>query len=352
MTKNKEIWTKLVEKGKKGTFLDGLVLGTLVQDQSHSIEDWASLFEDWKESANEMGLDEDKKKLLMYSSFLLTYNLGKNRESMKKRDYKKAEKNIEGTNTSDLFSHVYGSKPDLDKNNTRESDKEPLKDIKEEEESKEEHENEKSKNSRPTLVEEKTPFYEEEENAVHKCSFCHKMSRKTRPLKNCNHFIHNSCLKMKTISTLITGKYKIMCHDKECTELVNRDDIFTVIDDKAQICYDSLHFLLEFISAESDRIVYWCFNCRLINCKYGSQNSKCLACNKKQDKLKSVFTLIKLAIIEKESKYLFSQSKSKDGKNHEAINKCIEDCKEQIPRCPECLLWKHKFSSITLKCLC
>ncbi|CAI2374259.1 unnamed protein product [Moneuplotes crassus] len=352
LSKTKQTWTKCMQATEKGTFLDGLVLATLIQDQSHSIEDWASLFQDWKESASEMGLNEDKQKLLMYSSFLLTYNLGKHRENMKKRDYKKLDKNMEGadSSTSASYSLVHGSKSDYKDKDSCRKEKESSKDFKEEEKDIINMKN--SKKSDTPQAKEKASSQETEEEIAHKCTICHKISRKARPLKDCSHYIHNSCMKMKAITTMITGKYKIICHDKECTELIHRDDIFSVIDEKAQICYDSLQFLLDYSNIETERIIYWCFTCRLLNCKFGDENSKCVSCNKKQDKLKSVFTLIKLVIAEREAKYLFSQNKSKDSKNHEAINKCIDDCKDQLERCPDCLMWKHQFTGLALKCLC
>lgn len=147
---------------------------------------------------------------------------------------------------------------------------------------------------------------------------------------------------MKIISTLVTGKYKMICHDKDCTTMLHRDDVLSVIDNKARTCFDTLQFLYEYMTVEPDRIIYWCFGCRLVSCKLIEQNTKCISCNKKQDKLKSVFTLIKLALVSKDSK----------AKNYEAIIKCIDDCKSQVARCEDCLKWKHAFTGNSLKCEC
>lgn len=106
LNQNKETWAKCLKANKGGSFLDGIVLATLIQDKSHSIEDWTTLFGDWKESATEMGLNEDKKKMLMYSSYLSTYNLGMKTES-KKRDQKAASKEMETTEeVSSAFSGI------------------------------------------------------------------------------------------------------------------------------------------------------------------------------------------------------------------------------------------------------
>ena len=88
------------------------------------------------------------------------------------------------------------------------------------------------------------------EEPVHKCSFCYKISRKAKPLSNCGHFIHNGCLKMKTISTLITGKYKMNCHYKDCNSVIQRSDLTAILEDKAKICYDTLNFLYDYLQCE------------------------------------------------------------------------------------------------------
>lgn len=184
-----------------------------------------------------------------------------------------------------------------------------------------------------------------DDQIFHKCSFCHKLSTRTKSLVSCAHYIHLGCLKMKVISTLISGKYRIYCLDKFCNSQIDRKFIVALISETAKVCYDTLQFLDEYTVAESEKVLYWCYKCRQINCKYIDQNTKCHSCEKRQDKLKNVFTLIKLLLVERESK-------NKDSKNYEAISKCVEDCKKQLKRCNNCNMWKHSFPGIQLKCLC
>jgi hypothetical protein len=103
------------------------------------------------------------------------------------------------------------------------------------------------------------------EEILHECSFCHKLSSKTKILNGCSHYIHLGCLKMKTISMLMIGKFKIFCPNKDCTAQIDRDKIVRVLDDRSKIIYDTLNFIREYSIAEPDKVLYWCHRCRLID---------------------------------------------------------------------------------------
>lgn len=180
---------------------------------------------------------------------------------------------------------------------------------------------------------------------LHECCFCNKLSSKTTVLNGCNHNIHPGCLKLKTISLLLIGKSKIFCPHKDCTSLIERDKIVSILNNIAKIVYDTLCFIYEYSNSEPDKVLYWCYRCRLIDCKSIECSSKCMVCSKRQDKLKFVFSLSKLVLSPKDPKF-------KTDRNYSAIMNCLEDCRIQLSRCETCTKWKHSFLGISQKCLC
>ena len=135
----------------------------------------------------------------------------------------------------------------------------------------------------------------------HKCSFCHKISSRSKIMNSWTHYIHIGCLKMKVISNLISSKYKIYCHDKSCKTPISRDLIAPILNERARLCYDVLEFLNDLSLIEPDVSIFWCYSWRLFSSKNSSQSSKWECWSKKQDKLKSVFTLLKLVLVDSKS---------------------------------------------------
>lgn len=177
----------------------------------------------------------------------------------------------------------------------------------------------------------------------HKCSFCHKISSRSKIMNTWTHYIHIGCLKMKVISNLISGKYKIYCHDKACKSPISRELIVPILNEKARLWYDVLEFLHELSIVDPEVHVYWCYCCRSFSALNSSQSSKWECCNKKQDKLKNVFTLLKLVLVD-------SKSMVKDFRNYNAIWKWVEDWRQYLQRCENCKQWKHNLSISALKC--
>jgi len=353
----KDLWTTCLKTAKGGQFVDGLVLGTLVRELTHGTEEsqqdeQMSMFQDWQQSIDEMGFEDDKKKILMYSTYLTTYYRGKKTDPLeadlviKKRQLKGILKTLAEDNNQTIIE----AETNAGSNESVISPQTKHKYSTSEEEEKTEIQKENKvqfaeKDQVNTFQKVQNKKDDEDYKPYHKCSFCHKLSQRTKILNDCNHYIHLGCLKMKTISTLICGKYKVFCHDRDCTSMIGRDHIVKILTEKGKTCYDSLNFMAEYALSEPEKALFWCYKCRLISSKYVDEVSKCSCCGKRQDKLKSVFTLAKLVLVEKDSK-------NRDHKNYEAISKCVEDCKQQLPRCESCKMWKHGFPGISQKCLC
>ena len=139
------------------------------------------------------------------------------------------------------------------------------------------------------------------ELTFHKCSFCHKISSRAKIINEWGHHIHVGCLKMKVISNLISSKYKIDWHDKLCKTPIKREVIFPVLNENAKICYNVLELLHELNESDPDTNIFWCYSWRTFSARNSSQNSKCECCDKKQDKLKNVLTLLKLILVDSNS---------------------------------------------------
>lgn len=90
----KKCWKECLSVAQGGGFVDGLVLGTLINFQPDDMPEWLTVFDEWKQSILEMEFKEDPKKLLIYSAYLVTYFKGKEMESranqnqIKKRELK------------------------------------------------------------------------------------------------------------------------------------------------------------------------------------------------------------------------------------------------------------------------
>lgn len=93
----KDLLLKSVASVGDGTFVDGLVLGLLLSSDTDSTDTLLDLFGEWRDSARDMELTEDKKKLFMYVAYFMTYTKGRVllqnkfggiRRSIKKRDKK------------------------------------------------------------------------------------------------------------------------------------------------------------------------------------------------------------------------------------------------------------------------
>lgn len=73
----KETLLKCIESISSGTFVDGLTLGMMVMKEQGNLEDIIELIQDWKQSAEDMEITQDRKKIFMYIAYLMTYTKGK-----------------------------------------------------------------------------------------------------------------------------------------------------------------------------------------------------------------------------------------------------------------------------------
>lgn len=73
----KNLWEDCASLGSTEGFVDGLVLGTLVNKEGKQA---IPMFKEWKQSAEEMGFTDIKKKIVIYSAYMMTYYKGKNFE--------------------------------------------------------------------------------------------------------------------------------------------------------------------------------------------------------------------------------------------------------------------------------
>jgi hypothetical protein len=342
LSTNKELWSMCVENKSGESFLDGLVLGSLVHDDSHSPEEWMALFDDWKNSATEMGLDNDNKKISMYSAYLKTYNKGKETEYLRKRELKSILKQRDSTESgNDFTTNGKQETEELSEETLKQPAFSPFKKMAGQVEK--EVKVHFNSNDQVKLISNENSVKYEEEVPSQKCSYCHKMSNKNMNKNSCGHYVHSGCLKMQTISALCFKKYEVRCSDKSCNIKIDREVVVSVIDLETKSILDTFNFLNDYSTADSSRIVYWCHRCRFVNVKYVESDSKCIQCCKKQDKIKTIFTLVDL---------ILKRNAQSDQKNYQAIKKCVEDCSTQLQRCESCLVWKHKFPGTSLKCLC
>lgn len=299
------------------------------------------MFDEWKTSATEMGLDNDTKKISLYSAYLKAYNKGKETEHLKKRELKGILKQRDSTDSKNECANI-------SKQETEEYSEESLQQptnpklvmpLEQPDKEAKVHFNDKDQVKMIAGLD----SVKEEEASLHKCSYCHKVSDKNMHQNTCGHYVHSGCLKMQTISALCFRKYEVRCNDKSCNSKIERDIIIKVIDSETKAILDTFNFISDYSKVDSSRIVYWCHRCRFVNAKYLEQESKCTQCHKKQDKIKTIFTLVDL---------ILKRNVQSDQKNYLAIKKCVEDCSTQLERCEKCLVWKHKFPGTALKCLC
>jgi hypothetical protein len=73
----KNLWEDCVAPNSADGFIDGLVLGTIVNMEGKQA---IPMFHGWKQSAEEMGFTDIKKKIVIYSALMMTYYKGKNFE--------------------------------------------------------------------------------------------------------------------------------------------------------------------------------------------------------------------------------------------------------------------------------
>lgn len=146
-------------------------------------------------------------------------------------------------------------------------------------------------------------------------------------------------------SNLCHGYYKLACPSKDCQAYITRNIIKQICSNDALICYDTLKFISDMSQLEDDKLIYFCSSCCHFSLRYHQQSRKCSKCDKRMEKLKNLFTLIKLLLSSKTS-----QSCSK--KDYQTIRHCVNECEKSIQRCDTCMQWKHRMSTLALKCIC
>ena len=365
----KDLLTKCTKSIDGGSFVDGLVLGVLLKSDVGTTDTLIDLFSEWKDSAKDMEVVEDDKKIFMYISYLTTFTKGRllpstesvlSDGSLKKRDEKlirKWEEENQGLqfSTEDLKTNketseeINGHKSpetisicnlqeDVQPKQTDEKDSEF--DIN----SEDKFSSESDKNAK-IFKEIEVKDSEDKKEDVPKCSLWNQGSNDLELMRYCEHPYHPKCLKDKVYETIVSGNYKIRCLKKNWAQTVDRDVIVPLISEDAKICYDTLQFINDFNMMGGEKTLYWCHKCRYISVRYPTQSSSCTKCKKKMDKLKSVLSLSKLLLTN-------DKLQVKDKMNYEMIGYCITDWESQIKKCEVCKFWKHKFTSVSMKCVC
>ena len=69
----KQIWNEWNQASKDSGFVEGVILGALAKDNLNLLSEILPLFEDWRQSVNELEIKDDSKKILMYSTYFNTY---------------------------------------------------------------------------------------------------------------------------------------------------------------------------------------------------------------------------------------------------------------------------------------
>ena len=361
---------KCINSIGEGSFIDGLALGVLLKSDIGTTDAMIDMFSEWRDSARDMEVVQEEKKMYMYIAYLMTYTKGRhfthyestsNDDCLRRRE-EKLQRKLEEDHGGISYANdeIKNLKVTTEENTGLKSPETVSiwnqQDYINQQKNANDKESEFDFNSEDkfscisekqieTAKEEDTKASEEAKENSKICSICNQEAKDFLLMNQWEHPYHPKCLKEKVIEQIIWGSYKIRCSNKNWTQVIERDTIVPLISDDARICFDTLQFMNDFNMIGGEKTLYWCHKCRYISIRYPTQSSSCTRCKKKMDKLKNVLTL---------SKLLLSSEKpqAKDKTNYEMIGFCLTDCDSQIKKWDVCKLWKHKFTSVSMKCLC
>jgi vacuolar-type H+-ATPase subunit F/Vma7 len=333
----------------------GMMLSKVKSSEEKSIE----MFQEWRQNADELGIEPSKRSIL-YASYLQVYTNGKGVTSsvnvstpVKKRVLKEQVKLIEVE--QDSLSVVNQSVTDGSEEKivpmivglVSSTEKQVSEKIDEKTEQTIEFEfgsdDESPKASVKTSNSHEMSAFKTVEVKI--CTICNKSTPGLDKLTKCGHYYHDHCLKNKACNILASKKFTVNCFKKDCPEQIERKHIVSLLSKEAKTCLDTYHFMNDFNTVGGEKTVFWCFRCRLVSVRFATQPEICGSCKNKMDILSNVMSLCRLVL----SKHPI---KDTEKKNHDMIVKCLTDCDQQITKCEDCQLWKHKFTSVSMKCQC
>ena len=183
-------------------------------------------------------------------------------------------------------------------------------------------------------------------NAVHhKCSICHDDSPRCKTKTECGHFYHSHCLKYRILRKLHSSEFIVNCFVNTCRDQISRSTIISVLNKDEKTCYDTLIFIDRINLVGEKKILFWCYRCREITSRFKPQIDSCSRCKKRMDKLSKLIGTFKLMSFK-------SKIPPRDKRTFEILSLCLKDCSQQLKRCEECLKWKHKLLTSSMRCQC
>lgn len=337
-------------------FVDGLILGALVASNKEKYEALFDLFQQWKDDIDDLEIDNNSKRLKMYTNYLKTYaktweitkQVKVEQSPAKRRDEKAQNKENDRPDeaTNDNLDELM--KEEVDGNNSK-----PSTAAKATHSPKKPKSGSSSRNESPTKQEENVskvkqspPKSDTDENKHDGiCVICKNGRKKPMALEGCGHLVHEGCIQNRIQTAILTCKHNIECPVKSCEEPINRALIVSLANEPARVAYDTMKFMNTFHNEAKPKALLWCYRCRKLSIRGDGWPKTCGICHKGQDFVRSVFEL---------NRFVINNIKVPEKHKQRSImaKKCLEDCTKDLKRCEDCLQWKHPFDTPEYKCKC
>lgn len=88
----------------------------------------------------------------------------------------------------------------------------------------------------------------------------------------------------------------IKCKDKSCGKVIGEDGVFFALDLSQRSMYTCLMFIKDFHHMTAEKLLTWCYRCRVISVMTVGGKEICKKCNQKLDLVKELAKLFKLVL--------------------------------------------------------